>query len=136
MEEQDKIHMEVNQMAGQPPVSQPTVQPNEAKSFRRIPVTWEKIIPLILACLAIMTGIGLFVILQKINNNTFVPTPITIVVTPTPSPTPIRNATNISTTSAFLTLQENISKLNTTINEFEKDDPSLSPPSLVLPLGF
>lgn len=119
-----------------PQETHPVPQANPMPPVQKIPITWEKIIPLVLACLAILTGIGVFITIQRINNRAFEPTPITIVVTPTPSPTPIRNVTNLSTSSAYMAFNDSVASLSTKIQEFEKDDPSLSPPSLVLPLGF
>ncbi len=133
--------MEEQQQSQQPqiPVTpQPSTPVSEATPSvtKKIPVTWEKIIPLVLACLAILTGIGVFMAIQGINNRTFEPKPITIVVTPTPSPTPIRNITNLSTSSAYTAFTDAVASLSSNIQEFEKEDPSLSPPTLVLPLGF
>lgn len=96
----------------------------------------EKFTPFILAILAICTGIMIFTVIQVLQPEPEQPMPVTIVITPTPTPTPIRTPTNVSTSSAFLTFVDDVNTLQNSIRDFEKDDPMLSPPALVLPLGF
>lgn len=113
------------------------VQQSTNQIPKKLPSIWQKMIPvLIIAFLAILTGISLFLVIQNINNQEEPPKPITVVVTPTPTPTPIRNATIVSASPQFTEFVNAISTLSATINEFERDDPSLSPPSFTLPLGF
>lgn len=130
----------VEQQTPEPIPAEPSVQESTTvpvlKSFQKIPVAWEKLLPLILASLAILTGISLFLIIQRINYQVEEPKLVTIIVTPTPSPTPLRIATNLSTSSAYLSFNEQVSSLSANITTFEREDPSLFPPSLVLPLGF
>jgi hypothetical protein len=124
--------------ASQPPQTQTSEAQQPSNNIpKKFPSIWQKMIPiLIIALLAILTGTALFFVLHNINNQEEPPEPITVVVTPTPTPTPIRNATVVSTSPQFTEFVHAISTLSTTINEFERDDPSLSPPSLILPLGF
>jgi hypothetical protein len=98
--------------------------------------TGEKFLPFILGIFAIITGIILFILLQQIQKKPEQPPPVTIIVTPTASPTPVRFATNISTSSAFTDLESSVASYAAKLSSFEQSDPSLSPPSIVLPLGF
>lgn len=56
--------------------------------------------------------------------------------TPFPTPTPIRNISAIATQSAFISLEQSASSLSSGIANTNLDDPSLSPPTIDLPLGF
>lgn len=96
----------------------------------------KKFFPLVLVIGAILFGIIVYMAMQKvIDPNT--PNPIQNPdLSPTPSPTPIRHQTLVATSSGFLTMEEDISSLSAELQEFSKDDPALSPPNLVLPLGF
>lgn len=96
----------------------------------------EKFLPFILAFFAIVTGIILFLLLRQLMTKPTSPPPVTVIVTPTPTPTPVRIPTQTSTTSAFMEFSQTVSSFSGTLQNFEKSDPSLSPPSLVLPLGF
>lgn len=100
-----------------------------------IPPMAEKLWPLILAVCAIFFGIVIFAIVQKFMEKP-TPTQITVIVTPTPSPTPVRNMTTVATTSSFAAFDSAVASLSAKVQGYEENDPSLSPPSLVLPLGF
>lgn len=59
--------------------------------------------------------------------------------TPTPTPTtyPIDTAKHpISTSSAYMELQQRVSNLEQSIRSYNAYDPALSPPVIELPLGF
>lgn len=99
------------------------------------PSPLKKWLPLLFVLGAILTGILVFIILQGMTKRP-APEQITVIVTPTPSPTPIRTPSSVATTSAFIAFVDHVSSLSSQIEEFEKDDPALSPPSFVLPLGF
>jgi hypothetical protein len=142
-----KIHMEPNPQSKQlqyeeippaaPAASPPPVEtpPPPKQPVNMLPDK-DKLLPLILAFFAIVTGVLLFFVLKQLQKKSEAPPPVTIIVTPTPSPTPIRFPTNISTSSAFLDFEGSVASYASNLNAFEKNDPSLSPPSLVLPLGF
>ncbi len=88
------------------------------------------------ALIAIGIGlIGIFVwrgITQKSTKDiAATPTP-----THTPSPTPIRQISALASQSGFIALDEKIASLSSSIKNYIIEDPSLSPPVLVLPLGF
>ncbi len=53
-----------------------------------------------------------------------------------PTPTPIRNFSPLATQSAFLQLVAGAASLSASLNNYSPQDPSLSPPTLDLPLGF
>jgi len=118
--------------AAQPAPFQPTVNPVPQK----LPSLMSKLIPIFLVLGAVSFGSLIYVIIQ--NSQKKEPDQVikTVVVTPTPSPTPIRVATVISTSSAYMELEKSIDEFEAALNEFSKDDPMLSPPTLVLPLGF
>lgn len=54
----------------------------------------------------------------------------------TPSPTPTRNLSPLATQSAFLKLEQAVASLSASIGSYSPQDPSLSPPTLDLPLGL
>lgn len=54
----------------------------------------------------------------------------------TPSPTPIREQSIVATQSAFISLEVQLASVSAAIRATNLDDPSLSPPSIDLPLGF
>lgn len=109
-----------------------------------IPIVTEETAPVvqnkkkdiwIIAGVVVVIGIiGLFAV-----RNFYKPPTIPIVVreeTPTPSPTPVRSLSQIATQSAFIALEEAYSSFSTSLTTTNLDDPSLSPPTLDLPLGF
>lgn len=122
------------EVAPPPPVSStppmPPVPPKAAPSII------NRLLPFIIAITAIITGVIVYVALKGETPLSQTPDTITIIVTPSPTPTPIRNASAVSQTQDFVTFSENISSLSAKIKDFEREDPSLAPPSLVLPLGF
>lgn len=118
---------------GQTSAPQPPVPP---KPKIKLPENSEKYLPFILAFFAILSGILLFFLFQQLTKTPETLPPVTIIVTPTASPTPVRYPTNTSTTSAFLDFETSVNAFAQKLSSFEKSDPSLTPPSLVLPLGF
>lgn len=58
--------------------------------------------------------------------------------TPTPNatPTPIRQPSAIAGQATFIDFQSAVSTLSAAIAGYNSQDPSLTPPTLVLPLGF
>lgn len=68
--------------------------------------------------------------------------PQQVAVTPTPTPTPmatptpIRQPSTIAGQPAFLQFQSAVATLSAAIAGFSAQDPTLTPPTLVLPLGF
>lgn len=57
-------------------------------------------------------------------------------LSPTPTPTPIRILSPIATESAFLRIIQIQASLSAGLTQTNLDDPSLSPPTIALPLGF
>lgn len=93
-------------------------------------------IPIIIAVVATaMIVSGVFFGLSRIK-------PKEVVVAPTPTPTPIATPTPIRQPSAFasqpdfLKFQTAVATLSAAIAGYSPNDPSLTPPTLVLPLGF
>ena len=129
-----QLNQEAQPAPAQTPVSIPAVK-NPLKDVMAM-FSSEKYMPIVLAFFAVITGIILFFILGTMLKKPQPLPPVTIIVTPTPAPTPVRTPTALSTTSAFLQFSDSISTFSSELQNFQKDDPSLSPPSLVLPLGF
>lgn len=61
---------------------------------------------------------------------------IQVVESPTPSPTPIRIRSAVATQASFLRLVDDQASLSAGLSLLNADDPSLSPPTIELPLGF
>lgn len=53
-----------------------------------------------------------------------------------PTPSPMRNLSPLATQSAFLQLVAGAASLSASLNSYSPQDPSLSPPTLDLPLGL
>lgn len=113
-------------------------QPIPQKSPEKPKIKWVFIIVLILILfiMALIFMAGAYTLFQQAKKSPEEPKITTIIVTPTPNPTPIRQQTDISTTPAFISLEDAIASFSQKLIEFSKDDPSLNPPSLVLPLGL
>lgn len=127
-------------MNNQPVLNQPIMPPTSTGANELPQRSTDKkrtiILLGIVLFIGILFGVGSYVAVQQITKKPEEPKVTTIVVTPTPSPTPIRYQTNISTTSAFISMEEAISSFSQKLIDFSKDDPSLNPPNLVLPLGL
>lgn len=93
--------------------------------------------PIVIAVVAtLLLATGVFVGITKLQ-----PTKTAAVATPTPAPptptpTPIREPSLIASSSAFLQFQANVATLSAVIAGYNPQDSALTPPSLVLPLGF
>jgi hypothetical protein len=136
--ETDVVHLDPKTTpAPETPGSPSPSQTNPPPALqRKLQVHSEKFLPLILAFFAILSGVLLFFLFQQLQKKPEPQPPITIIVTPTRAPTPVWYPTNVSTTSAFLDFDRSINEFAAKLNTFERNDPSLSPPSIVLPLGF
>ncbi len=85
----------------------------------------------------LVIGIGLLVLLLFSLMRSKPPPPGPVApASPTPSPTPIRILSVIATDSAFQALRASQASLSSELSLLSPDDPSLTPPVLVLPLGF
>lgn len=91
----------------------------------------------------IVIGIAavVFIILGVIGLTAFKPQKIVVTPTPTPStpiatPTPARTLSPLATQSAFLLFEQSVASLSAGIAAYNVQDQSLTPPVLVLPLGF
>ncbi|MCX8008640.1 MAG: hypothetical protein N3A54_02960 [Patescibacteria group bacterium] len=130
MDEQNIINQQQSQALPTQPMTNslpPQFQKNQQKKFA---------LPVLLIGVGIIIGAIAFFVFQQITKKPEKPTITTVVVTPTPTPTPFRYPTNVSTTSAFLELEQTIASFSNRLDEFSKHDPSLSPPNLILPLGL
>lgn len=107
-----------------PTQDQPTTPPSP-----RIPMIW-----LVGAGVAIV-GILFLLLVRSIWPARAPEVPI-IAPSATPSPTPIRELSLVATQSAFISLQLRLASVSAAISATNLDDPSLSPPSIDLPLGF
>jgi len=109
-----------------PPATQGTAGPPHQK-----PKVW---IYLIAVILLIFTVYMVFGMIRASTNQepaqTTAPTP-TVMVTPTAAP-----LSQITQQSAFTEFQSNVATLSAAIAAFTANDPTLAPPTLVLPLGF
>ncbi len=127
-------------MNNQPIINQPITSPVSTQATPTPQKSTDKKRTIILLGIVLFIGIlfsiGSYIAIQQITKKPEESKVTTIVITPTPSPTPIRYQTNISTTSAFISLEETIASFSKKLIDFSKDDPSLNPPNLVLPLGL
>jgi hypothetical protein len=89
----------------------------------------------IILILVILVGIG---VLTRISGPS--PQQTTDVPTPTPAlqftPQPSRSLSGIGTQPEFQDFQAAVATLSAAIAEYTVNDPTLTPPQLVLPLGF
>ncbi len=78
---------------------------------------------------------GVFVGLSRLTKPETVEAP-----TPTPAPvatpTPVRRQSAIAGQQAFREFKDAVATLSAAVAGFSPQDPSLTPPTLVLPLGF
>lgn len=56
--------------------------------------------------------------------------------TNTPVPTPVRALSSYATQSAFIAFQQSVGTLSTSVQNVVLNDQTITPPTLVLPLGF
>lgn len=93
--------------------------------------------PVVIAIVAtLLLTTGVFVGITKLQ-----PTKTAAVATPTPAPpaptpTPIQQPSLLASSSAFLQFQSSVATLSAVIAGYNPQDSTLTPPSLVLPLGF
>ena len=120
----------------QPPIISPpnmpqTVPPPPGPSATPIPP--GLLLALIGAVILILGGIiGLVAI--RPSRIVAVPTPTPSI--PTATPTPVRTFSPVASQSAFMNLETATASLSAQINAYNIQDQSLTPPVLVLPLGF
>jgi len=109
------------------PVPQPqTAVPSHPKGKRTLIIAGVVI-------LCILLG---FLLYRQVTQQPSDPAAPTPTPTSTPSPTPIRELSGIAGDPAFAELEASVASLSASIRNFNAQDPSLSPPSLILPLGF
>lgn len=96
----------------------------------KIPVT---LIVAVLATALLVSGVFFGLSFLKPKEVAVVPTP-----TPTaaPTPTPIRQPSAIAALPEFMQFKASVATLSAAIAGYNPQDPSLTPPTLVLPLGF
>ncbi len=83
----------------------------------------------------------ILIILGVVGLTAFKPQNIVVAPTPTPSvpvatPTPARTLSPLATQSAFLLFEQSVASLSAGVAAYNVQDQSLTPPVLVLPLGF
>ena len=117
----------------------PVIVPNTPmqQSVPPAPPAPNIVTPVVIAVVAtLLLATGVFVGITKLQ-----PTKTAAVATPTPAPptptpTPVEQPSAIASSSAFLQFQASVATLSAAINQYNPQDATLTPPSLVLPLGF
>ncbi len=113
------------------PVMPPTVQPAPPpQAPPRSPATIIAIVLGVLLVLSVIVGFSLY--RQRVSTTVSAPTPTP--EPPTPTPTPALSA--IAAKPAFIQLEEAVATLSAAIAAYTPQDEALTPPTLVLPLGF
>ena len=106
----------------------PTLQPKKTNQL----LTWG---PLFL--FLFLFSMFSFIIYKRITAKPVAQiTPTPTIAPPTPTLTPHRALSTIATTSAFTSLDEQLSSYTKNLSGFSVVDPNIAPPSLVLPLDF
>lgn len=85
-----------------------------------------------IALIILVAGVAIAMQVSQQNQVATTPTPTPIA----PTPTPIRVLSKFATESAFVSFEESVASLSAVIAGYPITDPSLSPPTLVLPLQF
>ena len=121
--------------AYEPPVAAPVPQ-NTLSATPPPPPTPNLAVPILIAVVAtaiIVSGVAYGIYQSRPKQTAVVPTP-----TPTPmaTPTPVQQPSLIASSSAFLQFQASVATLSAAIAGYNPQDTSLTPPTLVLPLGF
>ena len=113
------------------PVMPPTVQPAPPpQAPPRSPATIIAIVLGVLLVLSIILGFSLY----RQRTSTMVTAPTPTPEPPTPTPTPALSA--IATKPAFIQLEDAVATLSAAIAAYTPQDETLTPPTLILPLGF
>lgn len=116
------------------PTTGPTVSSGGAPPPPPTPrITLPIIIAAVVATAIIVSGIFFGLSRMKPQVAQTLPTPTT---GPVATPTPVRQPSALATQSAFINFQGAIATLSAAIATYNVQDPSLTPPTLVLPLGF
>ncbi|MBI5621201.1 hypothetical protein HY949_05450 [Candidatus Gottesmanbacteria bacterium] len=90
---------------------------------------------LIIAGLVIGAGILSLFLFTVMSKKSTIPT-VVVSLSPTPTPTPVRILSSVATDSAFIMLKVSHASLSAGLSVLNPDDPNLSPPALVIPLGL
>ena len=90
---------------------------------------------LIAIVVTVIMSVLVFLALSKMKpqQEQVVPTPT---MAPIVTPTPVRQPSAIASQSAFIDFRTAIATLSAAVATYNVQDPSLTPPTLVLPLGF
>lgn len=118
-------------------IPEPTpIQSAPAQAVPPPPPSPKISLPVIIAVVAtamIVSGVFFGLSRLKPKETVVAPTP-----TPTPiaTPTPIRQPSALATLPEFLLFQSSVATLSAAIAGYNPQDPSLTPPTLILPLGF
>lgn len=119
-----------------PQVPPPQQSQPEADQALTGPPASKISLPIIIAIAAtiIVVAVVFFGILRVKPGETVVaPTPTSA---PLSTPTPFRKQSAIASDSAFMEFQTNVATLSAAIAGYNPLDPMLTPPTLILPLGF
>jgi len=110
-----------------PPVQTPIVQ---------APPPEKSSLPIIIAVIVTAVVIsGLFYAISQKKQEEIVvaPTPTPVLM---PTPTPVRQPSALAAAPEFIQFKAAVATLSAAIAGYSSQDPSLTPPTLVLPLGF
>lgn len=119
----------------EPPITPPEAPIAVKQAPSTIQIKRNQLMVWVIAGIVIVAGIMLLYIFRS-SIIPPKPQPPEVIIAPLPSPTPIRNFSAIATQSAFMSLEQNASSVSSAIANTNLDDPSLTPPSIDLPLGF
>lgn len=108
-----------------PPAGQPQQMP-PSKNRKPLIITVGIIVLLLIAAVAYRQ-----IAMQPKDDESPAPTP-----TATVTPTPIREFSGIANDPAFKELESDVASLSAGLRNYNIQDPSLSPPTLILDLGF
>lgn len=126
------------QMTPQPP---PIVQPAPAPALAQpaqapVQPQQKNVIPILIA--VAVTAVLLTAVFYVMSQSK--PQQTAVVQTPTPTPiatpTPIRQPSAIASDPQFIQFSAAVATLSAAISGYNQADPSLTPPTLDLPLGF
>lgn len=107
--------------------------PQPVTPAMHIPKVSKNIIIAVIATVLLVTGVVVGLSSMKPKETAALPTP-----TPTPiaTPTPIRQPSKLAGTAEFQLFQSAVATLSAAIAGYNPLDSTLTPPTLVLPLGF
>lgn len=116
----------------EPPVTVPPPEPATPLASKLLP----KVIMAVLAFSAIFTGVVAYNLYLRLQGKTTPVETITVLISPTLAPTPIRTRSQVSQTVPFSSFETEVSSFTALIQSARDDDPMLSIPDIIQPLGL